>query len=171
MTADDPRFSEWLSRKPGKKKIRQERAAEIFGGSRVAGVVAEEVARKAATAGGRVLRTAGRSATRAAAGPLVGAARAVGAAGLAVLGAKAAAAAAAGALAYFGTRWAAGVLDRNQEDREQRALSAFVAARNKLVKDLGASSWGDVPASLKAPLVAAYQQAVRQARAPRVLEK
>lgn len=133
--------------------------------------MAEEVARKAVQAGGRVGRTAARTAARAAAGPVLTAAKTLGVGALAALGAKAAAAAGAGALAFFATRWTAGVLEQNQEDREQRALSAYVAARNKLMRDLGASSWSEVPASLKGPLFAAYQQALATVRRQRVLEK
>jgi hypothetical protein len=168
VTADDPRYAAWLSRKPGKKKIRQERAAELLGGSRVGGVVLEEVARKAATSAGRIGSRVATGTVRGAAGKL--AAPAV--AALAGIGAtQAAVLAGAGAVSYLLTRWVSDSLGKNLEDREQAALSAYVAARNKLVRDLGARDWSGVPASQRAALFAAYQAVLKKIRAPRVLEK
>ena len=164
VTASDPRFAAWLSRKPGKKKIRQERAAELLGGSRVGGVIAEEVARKAATSAGRIGTGALRGVAAKAAGPALAALAGLGATQTAIL-------AGAGAVSFFLTRWIKDSLGKSYEDREQAALSAFVAARNKLVRDLGARDWSHVPAGQKRSLVEAYKTALAQIRAPRVLEK
>ena len=168
VTADDPRYGLWLSRKPGKKKIRQERAAELLGGSKAGGVIAEEVARKAVTSAGRIGSRVATGTFRGAAGKL--AAPAV--AALAGLGAaEAGGLAGAGAVSFFFTRWAADSLGKNLADREQAALTAYVAARNKLVRDTGARDWSGVPAGQRAALFTAYQNTLKKIRAPRVLEK
>lgn len=167
MREDDPRYTSWLSRKPGAKKVRQERLASILG-SRGAGVVGEEIARKATTAAGRAVATTAR-----------GSLRSVAAAGLpiaatalkAVTLGQVAALAGAGAVAYFVTRYAHDALDANYEQREQAALTAFVEARRRLMASLGTKNWADVPAEQRNKLVAALKSAQQQLRQPRVLEK
>lgn len=157
VSADDPRYTEWLSRKPGKKRIRQERAAEVFGGSRVAGVVAEEAARKAATASGRVLRSSTRGVLSKAG------AAAASAAGVSapVLAAQAAGLAIAGALAYGLTRL---ILSRDPGANLDKANREYQAAKRALMANLGVTTYGDVPKAARDKLYTAYKEAVVRAQ-------
>jgi hypothetical protein len=154
VTADDPRYTEWLPRKPGKKKIRQERAAELLGGSRVAGVIAEEVGRKAAQRAATVAKTTGRKV----AGQALGA---VGATAALSVAAQAAAVATAGALAYGLTRL---ILTHDAGANLDKAYREYSGAKRALMAQTGSSSWADVPKAARDRLHAAYQEAVVRAK-------
>ena len=82
-----------------------------------------------------------------------------------------AAVAGAGAVAFFLTRYAGEAVGKAYEEREQAALTAFVAARRKLMAALGTTQWADVPAEQRNQLVTALKHEQERLRKPRVLEK
>ena len=157
VRADDPRYLSWLPRKPSKKKLRQERASQLLGGSRVGGVIVEEVARKAATRTAAVAR-------RSLAPVLKGAGTAaLGAAGIApaVAAAQLAALTAAGAIAYGITRL---VLSRDPAAAEQQVNAWFREARKELIRRTGSPDWASVPKQARDKLVGAWKEGLVKAQ-------
>lgn len=145
VTADDPRYDEWPSRKPGKAQREYGKFAEApltYAGTKVA--------RKIETQVGRTLQRLGRTAL-----PTVGAA-AVGAS------AGAAAILAAG---YVVTD----AIARNQRiklgDRLNAISSRFVETQRQLIAAFRAGSWEGVPADVRKKAVADYKSAIARATA------
>lgn len=152
VTADDPRYDEWPSRKPGKYA----KEASKFT-SRPAEYIAEQTIkrahRKSATLGRKVTGAAGAILKNPVISTAVGGAVSI-AAGLAII---AAASAVADQIAKSGRLELAAKLNRLSND--------FVATQRTLLRAYGVADWQHVPQQVRDEAVKSYKRALATASA------